>query len=324
MKPIFSNMIIHSIQKKVLAGTEQKYINSFQPFYEQGRKVTARGELCVNDIKYGDTWPNSYCDIWYPDEDTKKVRPTIFYFHGGGFFFGSKTMGDPLAAAQAKEENFISEFLKAGFNLVNADYALSTEYHFPVPLLQMNELFSFFLEHGGSYGICMDQVILMGGSAGADMSEIYGAAVNNPSYAKKLGFTPALDEKRIKALIIDEAALSVDSYNFAMNVMSKAFLGTSNMKGEKATLLDASKFIVRKYIPSFINSSNMENWFVKSADDLKSVLDQYDSEYEYCYFPPDVDALEHGYMNRFSENACARECLDRMIAFARKHTEVLE
>lgn len=322
MKPILSNVIIHSIQKKVKRSRGWKELNSFEPFYKPGRSVTSKGELWVNDIKYADTYPNSFCDIWYPNEDVKSTRPTVFYFHGGGFFFGSKTMGDPLAA-QSMEDNVISEFLKAGFNIVNADYALCTDYTFPVPILQMNELFTFFLEHGEEYGISMDQVILMGGSAGADMIEIYGTAVNNAVYAKQLGVIPVLNEKKIKALLIDEAALSLDSFRFAMKIMTKAFIGNSNLGCDKAKLLEAPKYIIKKYIPSFVNSSNMEPWFVKSGEDLCRVLDKYNSEYEYCYFPPEVDALEHGYVNRFSENACARECLDRMIAFARKHTEVL-
>ena len=274
MKPILSHIIIHSLQKKILKSMGLKSVNSFEPLHEPGRRMTDLGELWVNDVRYGDTYPNSYCDIWFPDKDTKKKRPTIFYFHGGGFFFGSKTMGDPLAAKPAENERFISEFLREGFNLVNADYALTTDYIFPVPILQMNELFAFFLKHGEEYGISMDQVILMGGSAGADMSEIYGAAVNNPDYAKKLGFTPVLDETRIKALIIDESALSIDTFNFSMNVMFKTFMGTSNMKEEKAQLLDASKFIVRKYIPAFINSSNQEPWFLLRKKNMCSNINE--------------------------------------------------
>ena len=39
--------------------------------------------------------------LLHPDENTETDRPTLFYFHGGGFFGGSKNMGDPMAANEA-------------------------------------------------------------------------------------------------------------------------------------------------------------------------------------------------------------------------------
>ena len=70
---------------------------------------------------------NSYLDITYPNEDTSVKRPT-FYTRGG--FFGSKTMGDPMAAGD--DSNFLFEdIVKAGYNFVNMDYVLTPEGHFP-------------------------------------------------------------------------------------------------------------------------------------------------------------------------------------------------
>ncbi len=64
---------------------------------EPGEHLKENGILYVNDLKYGDTYPNSYLDISHPDGRAQEEKPTIVYFHGGGFFGGDKCMGDPLA-----------------------------------------------------------------------------------------------------------------------------------------------------------------------------------------------------------------------------------
>ena len=88
-------IIIGGIQKMLYRNG--KPINSFEPFAPAMRRVKENGQLYVTEIQYGTDYPNSYLDITYPNEDTSASRPTIVYFHGGGFFGGDKSMGDPMA-----------------------------------------------------------------------------------------------------------------------------------------------------------------------------------------------------------------------------------
>ena len=67
-------------------------INPSSPRREPGQAVRSNGILYVNDIKYGETYPNSYLDISYPSSDTSVKRTTVIYFHGGGFFAGDKVL----------------------------------------------------------------------------------------------------------------------------------------------------------------------------------------------------------------------------------------
>lgn len=71
--------------------------NEWEPWKKPEKAEMGNGLVCRNDIRYGNSYPNSFMDIWYPDDSGIK-RPTIIYFHGGGFIFGDKTTGDPLAA----------------------------------------------------------------------------------------------------------------------------------------------------------------------------------------------------------------------------------
>ena len=88
-------IIIGGIQKMLYRNG--KPINSYQPFAPAMRRVKENGQLYVTEIQYGTDYPNSYLDITYPNEDTTVCRPTVIYFHGGGFFGGDKSMGDPVA-----------------------------------------------------------------------------------------------------------------------------------------------------------------------------------------------------------------------------------
>ena len=69
----------------------------------------------ISEIEYAKDYPNSFLDIIYPDENREADRPTLFYFHGGGFFAGSKNMGDSLAANEAIA--LIDDLCAAGYNM---------------------------------------------------------------------------------------------------------------------------------------------------------------------------------------------------------------
>ena len=98
-------IIISGIQRMLYK--DGRPINSFEPFAPAMRRVKENGQLYVTEIQYGTEYPNSFLDISYPDEDTSAPRPTVIYFHGGGFFGGDKSMGDPT-------KDYCPSFLTAG------------------------------------------------------------------------------------------------------------------------------------------------------------------------------------------------------------------
>ena len=78
-----------------------KPLNSYEPLNEPQNGLKENGQYLISEIEYAKDYPNSFLDIIYPDENRDADRPTLFYCHGGGFFAGSKNMGDPLAANEA-------------------------------------------------------------------------------------------------------------------------------------------------------------------------------------------------------------------------------
>lgn len=210
-----TQIIVGTIQK--LSASTVNTINSYEPLGEPMEGVKDNGQYIITEIRYSDKYPNSFLDITYPDESRETSRPTFIYFHGGGFFGGSKSVGDPLAESDATA--LLDDICAEGFNLVNIDYVLVPEYHFPAPLMQANEAFQFLIEHAEDYHLDMDQVVIMGSSAGAIMTSQLGSIITNPAYAEALEISPALKPEQITAVVLDDAPLAYEKFSMGTKVL---------------------------------------------------------------------------------------------------------
>ena len=294
-------------------------INSFEPFNEPDSNIREDGSLYVNDIKYGDEYANSYLDITYPSEDISVDRPTIIYFHGGGYFGGDKSMGDPLAVDDDINVLF-NEIVKNGYNFVNVNYALVPDYHFPVPLIQMNQAINFLVENAEKYGLNMDNVVIFGQSAGAILATQYGALISNEDYRNELNIYPQLTTEEVKALIIDDAPLATEGFNFNTKMLIRNYLDTSDLSGDIAKQYNALLHINENFPVSFMTAGNTDG-FPEDMQQLADKLDEYNIDNEYYYRDRSYSDLPHGYLNGIKDNEYARECFDNILEFIDKYTK---
>lgn len=314
-----ADIICKEIQKKVL---KEKPANSFEPWGETGEKVLEGGVRYSANFCYGHEWPNSYFDIWRPEKEG--TYPTILFFHGGGFLFGDKVGGDPLAMGEDSSATILKGLAARGYCVVSADYALAPEYRFPEQYRQMNALLAFLMEHGREYGLDMGRLILMGSSAGANLVELYGAMLTTPDYATALGVSPAIRKEQVNAIVVDEAALNLahmmDSQN--MLLLTGSWLGVEPLEGSReAELLNAADYVREGYPPTFLISSNQEHFFYDSSRDLETVLAQMGTPYEHFYCPAEEEELCHGFLTRYQTNSHAAECFERMLTFLTKYVD---
>ncbi len=308
------------IQKAVYAKLYKGHKpNEWEPWHEPEVKKLENGMICRSDVKYGDTWPNSFADIWYPDDSGEK-RPVVVYFHGGGFIFGNKSSGDPLQTGSGGVGK-LEAIVKAGYILVNADYALAPQYRFPVPIRQTDELFRYLIAHQEELHLDMSRVCLSGGSAGANMTEIYAACVCNPDYAAMLGVDPVMTTENLKVLAIDEAALDASVFDNNMYAMLGCATGAKRNTPEAVAIINAKTYIRETFIPSWINASNEPNdetgYFVTEARGLKLKLDEIGVPNDLVFFPG--AKLPHGYMDQMASEPHAKEAFDRMMNFIQKY-----
>lgn len=242
--------------------------NSFEPLYTPGEGITAAGQYKINDIAYGTEYPNSFLDITYPDSNTEIHRPTMFYFHGGGFFGGSKNMGDPMAANEATA--LLDDLCAQGYNIVNVDYALVPDYRFPVPLFQMNEAIRFIAEHKDEYHINMDNIILMGSSAGAIMTAQYGTVLSNPEYAALLGIAPALSLEQVSAVVIDDAPIVYGNMTLNCKLLIGNYVkGSIYLNEDELDRYECIPYMTSDYPAAFLLGSEYRKDMIAMAEKLQ-------------------------------------------------------
>ena len=210
----------------------------------------------------------------------------------------------------------LSEMCRRGFNVVSANYAFATEYRFPAQIEQVDELFAHLLARP-EYGLDMDRVVLMGSSAGANLTAIYGLAVADKSYAEKLGIFPCIKPEQLKVLVIDEMILNGDHLSKGLKILASSWLGERTAKyGPKAKMINIAQHIEKNYFPAFLVASNVEPPFEMDAREMYEKLTGSGVPTELYYrSKAEGEELAHGFMANLGSNTCSRECFKQMMSF---------
>lgn len=297
-----------------------KAINPTEPLNPPSQRVKENGIYYRNDIKYGATYPNSFLDISYPSEDTNVDRPTIIYFHGGGFFGGDKAMGDPLAAND--DSNYLfDKLVQEGYNLVNVNYVLVPDYHFPDPIIQMNEAVNYLVEHQKELGLNMNKVIFFGQSAGAVMVGQYGAILSNPDYKTLYELTqePKLTRAQVQTMVIDDAPFQIPSGNLALDLMISNYLD-DNFLWRKSDLLEQYNpipYLSANYPPSIMLAGTADGF----PEDMRAFSDKLSQlGVENTYFHTDEETYgltAHGYLSnlKYDKTGAAQAAYEMILDF---------
>lgn len=307
-----TQIVVGAIQS-LSAGTV-KTTNTFEPEGEPMDAVRDNGQRIVTEIAYADEYPNSFLDITYPDSDTSVRRPTLVYFHGGGFFGGSKTMGDPLASSDVTA--LLDDICAAGYNVVNVDYGLVPDCRFPVPVIQANQALAWCAAHAEEYGLDMGDATIMGSSAGAIITSQLGAAISNPEYAAALGIEPALELSQVRALVIDDAPLVYDEFPLGTKVLVGNYVrGTIFLSGEEVHLYDATQWVTPSYPPAVLLGSE----YVSDMRHMDAALDEAGVAHE-LVDPLAERGLEmpHCFVAYERVDEVARDAFERTLVFLEK------
>ena len=302
--------IIVGMIQKLSAGTVNT-ANIYEPLGEPMEGIKDNGQYVITEIKYSENYPNSYLDITYPNTDRDASSPTLIYFHGGGFFGGSKSVGDPLAESDATV--LLDDICAEGFNLVNIDYVLVPEYHFPDPLIQANEAFLFLMEHSEEYHLDMDRVVIMGSSAGAIMTSQLGSVITNPDFADILGISPVLKPEQIMAVVLDDAPLAYDKFSLGTKILVGNYVkGSIFLSQEEIRRYNNILWVDSNYPPNvllgseyYVDMRDMDEALTAAGvvHELIDPLAERNMEMQHCFVASE------------RVNDVARDAFDRMITF---------
>lgn len=317
MEAIMSDAIVLDFQNKYYKGAPA---NSFDPLANSVKRILEDGVLLHNEVCYSHNYPNSFADIYYTDSGFSVKRPTILYLHGGGWFMGSRTDGDPLASAGGgiARQNIMLAHL--GYHVVSMDYCLAPQYRHPNQLLQINECLGFFQEHCEEYHLDMGNVVIMGSSAGAVLTAQMGLVLSHPAYARELGISPAINLSCIRGMIIDGGPMIIAQMNEPTQWMVKTWLGKNDLDCKEGRQMHVAEWVTKAYPECFLTAGN-NGCFPDDMQELGQALRAKGVAVSDYYTDPAVSKQPHGYLGNWESDPYAREGMERMLAFLKRVTQ---
>ena len=128
----------------------------------------APGKELVN-VKYKQTEQGDvHLDIFFPDQDTNKAKPVVFFTHGGGWAAGNKSK-----ATQASFSEVHKAWLKEGFVVVSVGYRLigkTKETAIRDCVIDCKDGMRFIAAHKEALGIDPTKFYTFGDSAGGHLA----------------------------------------------------------------------------------------------------------------------------------------------------------
>ena len=145
-----------------------------------------------------------------------------------------------------------------GFAFVNFNYHLAPDAKFPTQLMETNMVLEWMVKHAEEYHMDLNNVFMVGDSAGAQMASQYAAIVTNADYAKLFPFTvPQAITIRAIGLNCGMYVLTIVDKDGKVNKMNKALYGDYLGKDFDFSdeRLDVLGHITASYPPTYVMTS---------------------------------------------------------------------
>ena len=233
---------------------------------------------CRN-ISYGCQGDWNLLDVYTP-AGTSEPLPTIVSIHGGGYVYGSKEI----------YRRYGMDMAKRGFAFVNFNYRLAPKWKFPTPLHDTNAVLNWVCKNAKRYHLDPSRIILLGDSAGAQLTSQYAAMHTNPQYA-------ALFRMQLAPVTIRAVGLFCGMYDMAAR-------GAGERKGLALDYLgkdlpaDDSRFAVLEnigsnYPPAFIATA-CHDFLRPCAEPMYNFLREKGVEARWhCYGTEEDESIGH-------------------------------
>jgi len=256
------------------------------------------------NISYGKHGKSNLLDVYYP-KGTDKLLPAIISVHGGGYVYGSKNL----------YQFYCMNLAQRGFTVVNFNYRHVPEIVFPVPVIETNEVLKWVCSNAAGYHIDLNNIFIVGDSAGAQIASQYAAIVTNPEYAKL--FEIAVPSFKLRAIALNcgmyEKFHEIDTTLYGL---LHDYFGKDPLEhGDK---LNIHKYINNNYPPAFIMSS-ANDFLLPCARPMYEQLKEKGIECVFEIYGTKMDInIAHVFHLKINSKF-ARKCNDAQCDFFREH-----
>ncbi|SHH54462.1 acetyl esterase [Jatrophihabitans endophyticus] len=124
--------------------------------------------------------------VYRPEADGRATRPTVVYFHGGGFVIGDLDTHENVCRRLCRD---------TGAVVVSVDYPLAPEQPFPAALDTSYAALRWVADHVDDYGDDEDRLVVGGDSAGGNLAAVCAQLAHRDgiALAAQLLVYPAVD-----------------------------------------------------------------------------------------------------------------------------------
>ncbi len=204
--------------------------------------------MMERDINYlGNDDEYNLLDVYY-EKNTERLQPTIVSIHGGGYIYGTKEVYKHYGVYLAS----------LGYTVVNFNYHLAPKAKFPSQLNEINQVMEWIAANGENHFIDVNNIFLVGDSAGAQMCSHYAAIFSNPEFEKLFPF------KTPKSIKVRAIALNCGMYKFSLDAggegnekftkdLYKMYVGRDDEYTKKC--LDVLGNITENFPPTYVMTS---------------------------------------------------------------------
>ncbi|MDD5952172.1 MAG: alpha/beta hydrolase [Oscillospiraceae bacterium] len=170
--------MVDALLRSLAGKVAVQWAKSDQKVVEQ--QILPQGVREETALSYG-TDPAQQLDLYAPNDSTGPL-PVLLHFHGGGFFYGDKSLDRAFSFAMAKR----------GFLVINCNYRLTNQtvrvWH---QLQDCADGARWLSSHLAQYNGDQQRVFLSGGSAGAVFAVLLALLEREPDLRRRYKTQPA-------------------------------------------------------------------------------------------------------------------------------------
>ncbi len=262
------------------------------------------------DISYGE-YEENLLDVYCPKGTDQKL-PTIVSIHGGGWVYGDKEL----------YSHYCMRLAQRGFTVVNFTYRLAPEYKYPAPLQDTCAVMRWMQSNAEEYFIDLNNVFMLGDSAGGQLCQQILTMLTNPQYAALFDFAPP------EGFRVNACALNCGCYFFPFNRLISpkrcGLMMAAYFPDDYVPLLKQLK--VKKYVtgdfPPAIVMSAANDYLKFMAKPMVRILQRKGVEAKLCIYGS-KEEKEIGHVFHINcKLPLAAQCNDDQCAFFRQHITI--
>jgi acetyl esterase/lipase len=289
-------------------------VESVTPAIYQELSQNVRAE---KDIEYPSRFRSNRLDVFSPKDATGPL-PTILWVHGGGFVGGDK----------AGLETWATIIAAKGYTIVSINYELAPENHYPIPIIQLGEVYEFLKRDPQRFPAAnLHRLIIGGDSAGAQIASQFTALQTNTELASSMQLGAVVPKEDLLAVILYCGPYDLKSLydseswfaRFFVRQLGWAYFDIRDWRDSpQAAQATTVEHVTPDFPAAFITDGNNGS-FERDARKLEAKLKENGVYVDSLYYPAEHGTIGHEYQLDFSIPE-SMEAYDRTLAFLDKVT----